>query len=305
MVALMPAEAIHLTALREAMASPALAPAARRRLVRRDDAARLGAVLPDLAYFDRYVAEVIRYVAHVPPRPSPWGAAIHHGGAIALLTSLLTLARRERDDELAAIALGLASHCAIDRALHPLINALARTYPTGSHDASHREVEKFQSICFHERYLGRDAMGTPVITRYVSIRLTEGLDDRLSRLLRESWAAALGAAPGARELNRFVRGYRAHARLIGSPLGKRLAPPAVKDAARPRYLHGPWGTFESLLEEAVAASLAVIEDANAVLDASAADLDRACGSLAARLPAGTIDPQGEHLDLSRPIQLAA
>jgi len=142
-------------------------------------------------------------------------------------------------------------------------------------------------------------------TPHESIRLTEGLDDRLSRLLREAWAAALGAGPGARELNRFVRGYRAHARLIGTPLGKRLAPPAVKDAARPRYLHGPWGTFESLLEEAVAASLAVIEDANAVLDAGAADLDHARGALAARLPVGTIDPQGEHLDLSRPVQLAA
>ncbi|MEO7730122.1 MAG: zinc dependent phospholipase C family protein, partial [Kofleriaceae bacterium] len=231
----MPAEGIHLTALREAMASPALAPSVRRRLVRRDDAGRFGALLPDLAYFDRYVAEVIRYVARVPARPSPWGAAIHDGGAVALLHSLLTIARRERDDELAAIALGLASHCAIDRALHPLINALARRHPVGrNHDASHREVEKFQSICFHEQYLGRDTMGTPAITGYLTIQLANDLDARLNRLLREAWADALGSAPRERELAGFVRGYRAHARLLGTRLGARVAPPAAKAEAQPR-----------------------------------------------------------------------
>jgi len=211
----MPAEGIHLTALREAMASPALAPSVRRLLVRRDDAARFGALVPDLPYFHRYVIEVIRYVARMPAQPSPWGAAIHDGGAVALLGSLLTIARRERDDELAAIALGLASHCAMDRALHPLINALARAHPVGrSHDASHREVEKFQSICFHERYLGSDTMGTPAITGFLMIRIVSHLDDRRTSLVREAWLTALGSAPTPGELLGFRRGYRAHTRLL-------------------------------------------------------------------------------------------
>jgi len=302
----MPAEGIHLTALREAMASPALATSVRRRLVRRDDAARFGALVPDLPYFHRYVVEVIRYVARAPARPSPWGAAIHDGGAVALLGSLLGIARRERDDELAAIALGLASHCAIDRALHPLVNALARAYPVGrGHDASHREVEKFQSICFHEQYLGRDTMGTPAITGYLTIQLANGLGGRLNRLLRESWSDALGSAPGERELNGFVRGYRAHAQLLGTRLGKRVAPAAAKDEARPRYLHGPWGTFDALLAAAIATSIGVLDAAGAVLDAGASDLDSARRALAVKLPAGTIDPQGHDLDLARPVQIAA
>jgi hypothetical protein len=301
-----PAEAIHLTALREAMASPALAPSVRRRLVRRDDAARFGALVPDLPYFHRYLLEVLRYVTRRPAAPSRWGAAIHDGGAVALLASVLTIARRERDDDLGAIALGLASHCAIDRALHPLINALARLHPAGaSHDASHREVEKFQSVCFHERYLGRDAMGTPAITSYLTIHLAGRLDDRLNRLIREAWADALGAAPTRRELTGFVRGYDAHARLLGSPLGRRIAPPAAKEAAQPRYLAGPWGSFESLLDAAVNSSLAVLDAAGAVLDASAADLDAAQRALSARLPPGTIDPQGTDLDLERPVRLAS
>jgi Zinc dependent phospholipase C len=301
----MPAEGIHLTALREAMASPTLAASVRRRLVRRDDAARLGALVPDLPYFHRYVGEVIRYVARLPAQTSPWGAVIHDGGAVTLLGSLLGIARRERDDELAAIALGLASHCAMDRALHPLINALARAHPVGpSHDASHREVEKFQSVCFHEQYLGRDTMGTAGISRYLTIQLANGLDARTNRLLREAWSVALGTAPTARELDGFVRGYRAHARLLGTPLGKRVAPPAAKDAARPRYLYGPWGTFEALLDAAISTSIGVLDAAGAVLDASSADLDGALRALAVKLPPGSIDPPGHDLDLERPVQIA-
>jgi hypothetical protein len=301
----MPAEGIHLTALREATHAPALDAPVRRRLVRRDDAARFGAIVPDLPYFHRYAVEVVRYVARLPAQPSPWGAAIHDGGAVALLGSLLAVARRERDDVLGAIALGVASHCAIDRALHPLINALARLHPAGkSHDASHREVEKFQSICFHEQYLGRDTMGTPGITGYLTLHLAGQLDERLLRLLREAWAGALGRAPAAGELSGFARGYRQHARLLGTPLGKRIAPPAAKDAARPRYLRGPWGAFDALLEDAIAASVAVVNAAGAVLEAEDRDASAATAALARLLPAGTIDPQGDTLDLDRPVAIA-
>ncbi len=297
----MPAEGIHLTALREATAAAGLDPSVRRRLVRHDDAARFGAILADLPYFHRYAVEVIRYLTGRPAQPSPWGAEIHDGGAIALLGRLLSIARRERDDTLAAIALGLASHGAIDRALHPLINALARRHRGGpSHDASHREVEKFQSICFHEHYVGRDTMGTRDITGLLTIQLMHRLDDRLSVLLREAWAGALGHAPSARELTGLVRGYCAHARLLGTPLGKRVAPPAAKDAARPRYLHGPWGTFASALEVAVTHSVDVLAAAGQFLDADERDVEAARSALDALLPPGTIDPQGEAVDLEQP-----
>jgi hypothetical protein len=303
----MPAEGIHLTAVREAIAAPDLDPPVRRRLARRDDAARFGAIVPDLPYFHRYAIEVARYVTGLPAQPSPWGAATHGdgGGAVALLGSLLAVARREHDELLGAIALGVASHCAIDRALHPLINALARLHPAGkSHDASHREVEKFQSICFHEQYLGRDTMGTPAITGFLTIHLAAQLDERLSRLLREAWTTALGGALPPRELAGFARGYRRHAWLLGTPPGKRIAPPAAKEEARPKYLHGAWGTFESLLEAAVAASIAVVNAAGAVLEADGRDAPAALAALAARLPAGTIDPQGTALDLGRPVAIS-
>lgn len=301
----MPAEGIHLTALREAAAGPGLDAAVRRRLVRHDDAARLGSILPDLPYFHRYAAEVIRYVARLPAQPSPWGTAIHDGGAISLLGRLLAVARREQDEVLQAIALGLASHCAIDRAMHPLINALARRHPSGAtHDAAHREVEKFQSICFHEQYLGRDTMGTPGISAYLTIHLAAQLDGRRQVLLREAWAAAMGSAPDGRELAGYLRGYRQHAVLLGTPLGKRVAPPAAKDAARPRYLRGTWGAFDALLGDAIGISVAVLNAAGAVLDAEGRDAPAAHAALASLLPAGTIDPQGAALDLARPVVIS-
>jgi len=300
----MPAEGIHITAVKEAMASTSLDPVTRGLMIRHDDAARFGAILVDLPYFHQFAGEVLRYLAGLPAKPSPWGAALHDGGAVELLFALLDIARRERDDQLGAVALGVASHCAIDRALHPLINALARKHRGGpTHDLSHREVEKFQSICFHEHYLGRDTMGTPAITDHLTIRLAKNLDDRRVSLIQEAWQVALGKAPTYVELRGFRRGYRAHVQLLGTPLGKTVAPAAAKDAARPRYLRGDWGTFERSLEQAIAASIEVIDAAGHVLAAATADVPAARSHLASLLPRGSIDPAGLEVRLETPYRV--
>ncbi len=299
----MPAEGIHLTALREAMAAPGLDAAVRRRLVRREDAARFGALLVDLPYFHRFAGEVVRYLAGIPAKASPWGPKLHEeGGAVKLLHELVRLARRDRDETLGAVALGLASHASIDRALHPLVNSLARLHKAGkNHDASHREVEKFQSICFHEAYMGKDLMGTPAITGYLTIRLASQLaEPKISEQLRAAWAAALGGAPTARELAGYGRGYRIHTRLLGLAVGKRIAPAPAKDAARPRYLEGTWGNFSAAVESAVAASVAVLNAAAAALDAEDRDAEAAMRSLERALPHGTIDPAGDDATLCTP-----
>jgi hypothetical protein len=241
----------------------------------------------------------------IPAKPSVWGQTLHDGGAVDLLSGLIDVARRERDDTLGAIALGVASHCAIDRGLHPLINALARKHVVGkNHDASHREVEKFQSICFHEQYMGRDMMGTPEITSYLAIRLAEGIPERTVVLALEAWRRAMGTSPESAEFVGYVRGYRTHIMLLGSPLGKRLASPAAKAASKPRYLEGAWGAFPRMLEHAVTASLTVLDAVADALDAGATDVHRARAQLASRLPRGTIDPMGQDVDLARPFTLS-
>ncbi|HTJ45809.1 MAG TPA: hypothetical protein VL463_27085 [Kofleriaceae bacterium] len=303
----MPAEMVHLTALREALASPRIDAGVRRRAVRREDAAKLGAVLVDLPYFHRYVEEVVRYAIGAAARPSAWGTELHDGGAIALLGGVLEVARRRRDDTIAATAIGLASHLAIDRALHPLINALARRHPVGKdHGSAHREVEKFQSICFHERYHGRDLMGTDGIRHYLAIHAVRHLDEpALGGAIREAFELAFGRAPGARELVGFGRGYHAHARLLGSFVGGRIASERDKERARPIYLHGAWGDFEALLERAIAASIPALEAAAAVLDATTRELEAARAALARVLPPGSIDPMGEDVDLNAPFEVRA
>jgi hypothetical protein len=302
----MPAEGIHLTALREALAAPRLDPAVRRRAVRREDAARLGALLVDLPYFDRYVEEVVRYALRAPARPSPWGAELHDGGAIGLLHGVLAVARDRGDETIGAIGLGLASHLAIDRALHPLINALARRNPVGKDlGSAHREVEKFQSICFHERYQGRDLMGRAGMREYLVIHAARRLDEpALGGAILAAYQHAFGRAPSPRALAGFGRGYDAHTRLLASPIGRRIAPPAAKERAIPIYLHGAWGTFEGLLADAIAASLPVIEAACAVLDATARDVEAARAALTRVLPPGTIDPDGLAVDLDQPFRVA-
>ncbi|HVK71987.1 MAG TPA: hypothetical protein VM734_01650 [Kofleriaceae bacterium] len=301
----MPAEGIHLTALREALASPRLDADVRRRAVRREEGARLGALLVDLPYFDRYAGEVVRYILGVTARPSRWGMLLHEGGAITLLEGLLAVARQDRDATIGAIALGLASHLAIDRGLHPLVNALARRHPAGDHGSSHREVEKFHSICFHEQYLGRDLMGEPAIAHYLTLRhAAELADPALARPILAAYRRAFGDAPSPRELTRFGRGYVDHTRLLGSMLGRRIAPEAEKERARPLYMSGPWGDFASHLEAAIEASCDVINAAGAVLDADEHDAPAAFAALARVLPAGTIDPAGDDVDLDRPFAVA-
>jgi hypothetical protein len=301
-VAPVPAEGVHLTALREAAFAGALATSARRSVARFESAARLGAIGPDLPYFDRYAEELVRYVARRPARTSPWGARVHEGGAIDLLAVALEHARRERSELLAALALGLASHACIDRAVHPLVNALARRFPEGpTHDASHREVEKFQSILFHERYLGRDHMGTPGLVRLVAVPAEELMAaTSVGPALVAAFARATRDPAPARPLLRMARGYASHARLLGSKLGKRIAPPAEKERAEPLFFRGPWGTFERVLEGAIALSVPVLEATWAAFEADDRDAPLALDALARLLPPGSIEGQGRDIDLDRP-----
>jgi hypothetical protein len=297
-----PAEAIHLTALREALSSPRVDVAVTRRVAHHDDAVRLGALLVDLPYYHKFGGEVVRYMLRIPAKPSLWGNRLHEGGAVTLLSALLHIARQTADETTGAVALGLASHVAIDRALHPLINALARRYPVGrNHDSAHREAEKFQSICFHEVYFGRDLMGTSALTQHLAIKLALRLADAsLARPILDAFVRAFNVAPAASDFSGFGRGYGLHVRLLGSALGRRIAPQPAKEAARPRYLHGAWGVFSSLLEVAILASVPVVNAACAVLEATDRDEAAAFSALERVFPPGSIDPDGTDIDLEVP-----
>lgn len=299
----MPAEGIHLTALREAVARSAFPAAARACVTRHEPVARLGAIALDLPYFDGYVAEVVRYVVGRRPKPSAAGAVVHDGAAIGIAFAVLERARVYRSDRLAALGLGLVSHIAMDRGLHPLVNALARAHAGGlSHDAAHREVEKFQSILFHEAYLGGPIMGNAKVVRLVEVPIAELLRDReLGFALAEAFTRATRMRVHVATLARMGRGYERHAMLLGSPIGARIASAREKHEAAPRFLYGPWGRFEDALTRAVDASVEVMTCAWTFATAAESDTARAREALHVLMPPGSIDPQGHDVDLRRPL----
>ncbi len=290
----MPAEAIHLTSLGEGLALASLPSGARRILARSAHAARLGALFVDLPYFDAFERELVRYVARRPPRASPWGSRTHeHAVKIlrAVVARAAALPAGLRRDEARAFALGLASHLAIDQAAHPLVNWLAEKDVATSggkltQAMAHREVEKFQSICFHEAYFGADMMGTTILASHLDVRGMERLEESAGASVGlAAMRDVLGGAPSPRELGRWGRSYMRYTRILASPIGKTIAPPKAKDAARPRYLEGTWGTFDAILERAIARSAPVLEGVWATLDEPSTPLRLA-------LDEGTIDPPG-------------
>jgi hypothetical protein len=295
----MPAEAVHLSALHDTLSE---LPAAARPWVSGEgllQAARLGAILVDLPYFDRFARAVVNYVLKRPQAASRWGDVFHHGRPIAFLRELgetaVELSRspltREAGERLRAVALGYASHAAIDTAMHPMVNGMARARMRthgGTHGQQHHEVEKFQSILFHEQRLGFDFMGTLRLHRYISVDLREvERPTPLQTALRGVLHRLYGEAPCDEELGRWARGYRQYALLLASPLGKTLAPPAAKERERSGLFDGPG--FPRRFARAVAQSRRWVETFAAYLADGRFD-DSARAALHREIPEATIDP---------------
>lgn len=240
----MPAEAIHLSALHDTLTTAP--PVARRFLsgVQRERAARLGAILVDLPYFDRFPTAVLNYVLKRPQHHSPWGETFHYRTPIAFGRALgeaaVELQRseltREAGAELCALTLGYISHAAVDTSMHPMVNGMARRRMQtlgGTLSQQHQEVEKFQSILFHEQRLGLDFMGTRHLYRYVTVDLDPvARPTPVQTALRGVLGRLHGSAPTDEELARWARGYRSYVLLIASPLGKTIAPPTAKERER-------------------------------------------------------------------------
>jgi hypothetical protein len=240
-----PAEAIHLSALEDSLERDR----ALRRAIDHDDAEltqllRLGAVLVDLAYFDRFALGVARYLLGRPIATSPIGDRLHQhrpvllGKLLVRHAAVLRTVRSSRRDgqRLLALGLGHLSHVAVDSRLHPLVNQLAgvRAARLGERAArQHNEVEKFHSILFHEERLGFDFMGRSQIADYIHVEASVLHDGgALDLAYRRALALVHDLPLPQRTLRRWTRGYAQYGRLLASRFGGRVMPQAVKEAVR-------------------------------------------------------------------------
>jgi hypothetical protein len=149
---------------------------------------------------------------------------------------------REAAERVQAFALGYTSHIAVDRFMHPLVNRLARARAQRLSDhwlRQHTEVEKFQSILFHEERNGFDFMGRRELAQHIAVegqRLVR--DAALSQAFRSALGTALGTTPDLGLIARWVRGYAQYTRLVSSPLGKTMMPERVKHEVRDEVYTG-------------------------------------------------------------------
>ncbi len=275
----MPAEGIHFSVLGDSGVG--------------GSAARLGALFVDLPYFDSFWWGVVRYLLKVGPSPSAWGDVTHNRAPIAVGRGFMEEGVRMKGDGglwLRGLAAGYICHAAADRSMHAHINALAKARAERLGDKpqrQHLEVEKFQSILFHDARMGFEVMGTQALVTHCEIDAAPlwkpgPVRDAVQRVMKAAW----GEAPSPRLFRGWAKGYAQYLKLIGGPLGKRVAPGPEKEAAREEVFTG----FHERYDAAVAKSKRWIATLSAYGDDGVFDAS-ARAALESEMPEGTIDPK--------------
>lgn len=261
----MAAEAVHLSALHDAFHSGQLQPQCQAFLADKVhwEAARLGAVIVDFPYFQQFPIAALRHAFRIPQVESEWGNIIHQECPVALGRGFVNAAAflkkngdRRRARLMLAQALGYFSHLAVDTATHPFINSMARARcrnEGGDEGNHHRDIEKYQSIIFHEVRNGFDFMGHTHLRKYVEVHsafLTHDLP------LLSAWRSATKQAfrprsIPARDFRQWATGYKQYGALIASPVGRTLAPEIEKKREWPRVFEGPDINYLELFDYAV------------------------------------------------------
>jgi hypothetical protein len=289
----MPVEAIHLSAFTDSLTgSKAESALARPELFA---IGRLGALVIDFPYFERFPLGVMRHFLKLPTAVSKWGDALHHGQPVLIVKSILARARAlfaegaaPAGERVRALGLGFASHLAVDAALHPLVNRLARARAErlGDHPLrQHTEVEKYQSVLFHQARNGFDFMGRPELAQHIRVPAQAiHQDPALRAAFCEGLSQAIGRVPTDELLVDWARGYGQYVWLVSSLAGKTLAPERQKRALHDEVYVGSWGTFQAAYADAVASSRRALDHAFALAHDPAAE-----AAFDGELPAGAID----------------
>lgn len=231
----MPAMIVHLVGVERLALAPGILPPAVAKALHEDlEYARLGAALLDLPWYGGAGAELARVAfGHKAPLPEALPllhrAPLEVGLRFAEVVSRGALVGREAG---LAFLTGYFTHLALEEALTPATMRLLELEAPLDADGIHamRGVEWVQSLLWLRDTLGYDPMGTKEIAqrfRVVKRRgfPVRGLGKGMYLLLATAYGDVLGEAPAKVEVDRWIRGFWTHGRILGSSLGKRFSLP--------------------------------------------------------------------------------
>ena len=233
---------------------------------------RLGAIFHDLAYYGNMIWMAIRYGLRRPAEESYWGAKIHYDRPDEFLAHFVANAR-SIDNELTrnerlAIVSGFCSHVALDLAMHPLVNYIARRDQRaegGAESHHHRLAEKYHAMFYHlDTRDGVDLIGSPEM--HEKTRVTK--QTSIARLAAEkplvdfaisTYELMWNDAPAREEWQGWVRSFQHFGILVGGYWARRNSRLMRTEENKRRYFQCPDFDFYEFWE---AGRLRGIEIAN-------------------------------------------
>ena len=245
----MPAPQLHLTFGDLIQHNELVPPAMRKACAAEPIYARFGAIFHDLPYYYApMVFEALRYGLGAPALDEPWGYRVHSVQPDRLVASYIRAAATVpglSEAERLSLVGGLLSHCAIDLAMHPLVNYCARrdVQLHGGHESTHHRItEKFQAQFIHLWRLGEDAIGTAAFAERCRITKTgTSLNLRVEApilaLMGAAYRGAYGASPADKQFSKWVRNFRQFGILLSAPIVAKNSQRTRTEAMRERYFH--------------------------------------------------------------------
>jgi hypothetical protein len=243
----MPAPQLHLTFGETLAREPGLADPLRAACRAEPRYTRLGAIFHDLPYYGNMVLMAIRYGLRLPAEESYWGTKIHEDRPDEFLARFVGTARTidnalTRNERLAIVA-GICSHVALDLALHPLVNYIARRDQReegGAESHHHRLAEKFHALFYHLDSRGRDLIGSAEMHEKTLVARRSSLvwlavERPLVDLAVTSYRAMWNDSPSRRQWMGWVRSFAHFGRMVGHRWAHKNSLRLRTDANREHY----------------------------------------------------------------------
>jgi len=183
---------------------------------------QLGSILVDLPLFEGFWLKVALFLTRRPYPESRWGTVIHTRGSASLAASLLRPTGAHRSARRALVA-GMLTHLALDRAMHPAIEAAVSEHlrPDETPSQLHEALENYQSLVWHRTHLNCDGLGTLLLKEGVTVGPGGSRMPRwLVEDLRASLADVYGEGPTRQQVARWASGICAYRDLLSTPFAR-------------------------------------------------------------------------------------